>query len=138
MALMFNCLAWSMLDFSMNPASCPTNIGPAQRSKRVIAGVLMAVFSLGLAAAFLLLDVSPWIRITLAVPVWFAVLNWFQVRQKTCVYFAAIGKQDQGSGLAPVEDPEVDKQLRRQARMIYVWSTLVTLVVILAFVLLPW
>lgn len=122
----------------MNSASCPTNIGPDQRSKRMVAGVVMAVFSLGLAAVLVLLEVSPWIRFALAVPVWFAVLNWFQVRQKTCVYFAAIGKQDQGSGLTPVDDPEADRQLRLQARMIYLWTTLVTLVLVLAFVLMPW
>lgn len=63
--------------------ACAINIGPRERRKRLVSGIVMLAVSLGL-AAFLVATGAPrlW-RLALLIPFWAAGIGFFQAFDKT-------------------------------------------------------
>ena len=59
------------------------NIGPDERRKRLVSGILAALVALVLLALLLLLDAGRLWRLLLFGPLWGATLGFFQHREKT-------------------------------------------------------
>ena len=59
------------------------NIGPRERRKRVVLGLVMLAVSVGIAAALMRSGASPFWRLGLFVPLWMAALCFLQARGKT-------------------------------------------------------
>ena len=60
-----------------------SNIGQGEQRQRFRFGVMMYALSAFLAAALVLFSVSPWLRIFVAIPLWFGGLGLFQANEKT-------------------------------------------------------
>jgi hypothetical protein len=102
--------------------ACPANIGRTQRLLRWSFAAAMAVVW-GVLLGWFLVSGQPWyVRLTLAIPAWFAFLNLLQARRQVCVFLAAQGRMHLDGGVQPVSDPEADRLLRRQSRRI-LWQT---------------
>ncbi len=120
-------------------SACPSNIGPRQRLLRWAFAGLLTVATGVLMAWLIAADQPRWMRLLVAIPAWFALLNIFQARNRTCVYLAARGKANFDQGEQAVADAELDRTLRRQARIIVIQTTVATLVVaVVCYLLPPW
>lgn len=67
----------------MEQTVCIPNIGPRERRKRMLFGLLALVLSLTLLAALVALDAGRWWRLGLFVPLLLSMLGLFQAREKT-------------------------------------------------------
>ena len=59
------------------------NIGPRERRKRTLMGVVMLIVAVGALAGLAATGVHRAWRLALFVPFWLAALGWFQARQRT-------------------------------------------------------
>jgi len=59
------------------------NIGPRERWRRLVTGVLMLAVGTGITAALILTGLDRWWRIGLFVPFWMGALGVFQARDQT-------------------------------------------------------
>jgi hypothetical protein len=87
----------------------------------LIAGAILAAILLVMSVA------RPW-RLVVFVPLWIGAIGVFQAREKTCVALVARGERNMDAGAEPVRDPAELKQLRAQARSVYVRSLVVAAV----------
>ncbi len=66
-----------------NSAICIPNIGPEESQKRFRMGIVMLIVAVGLAIAFMAMDVNRWWRMSLFLPLWASTLGFFQTQEKT-------------------------------------------------------
>lgn len=94
------------------------NIGPRERRKRRLLGLV--AFNVGLAAAFALvvMDAPRWSRLVVFIPIWIGGLGLIQAREKTCISLAARGMCNMDASEESVADEKLREQLRRKARWI--------------------
>jgi hypothetical protein len=59
------------------------NIGPRERRKRRVMGIVALAAGAGLAFALVAIDAPRWSRLAVFFPVWIAALGLFQAREKT-------------------------------------------------------
>lgn len=106
---------------------CPPNIGPAERRKRLIVGVV-ALGVCVVAALLLSLDGAPryW-RLLLFLPFWTAALGIFQARANVCVALAARGTRNLDGQQEPQPAAEL-AAVRQEARRVHVRALLTALV----------
>jgi hypothetical protein len=116
---------------------CPVNLGPRERRKRLVIGVVWAAVTVAVTALMFLLQAARWWRLTLFVPCWFAALGFLQAQANTCVYLASRGMINLDTGVESIRDEELSRQLRRQARKIHLKALAVGAVVTAALVALP-
>ena len=116
---------------------CP-NIGPAERRKRNIAGLVGAALTV-LALGALLETRASWVmRLIVALPAFLAAMGFLQARAQTCVAFARknIRVLDDGAG-EKVDDTGMQQAIARQARAVYLQAFAATAVVVLLTIALP-
>lgn len=63
--------------------ACITNIGPAQRRRRLVLGISALVVAAAVAAALAAADAHVLIRALVALPLYGAALGFFQYREST-------------------------------------------------------
>lgn len=115
---------------------CTPNIGPKERRKRLVAGVVMSAITLCVAAALILAGLPRAWRLLTAVPAWIAALGFFQVRENTCVALAARGLRNMDAGDERISDPIELLRVRQQSRSVHVQAALFALAVAVFFTLL--
>jgi hypothetical protein len=115
---------------------CTPNIGPGERRKRLVAGVVMSAITLCVAGVLIFAGLPrPWRLITI-VPAWIAALGFFQVRENTCVALAARGLRNMDAGGERISDPIELHNVRRQSRSVHIQAALFALAVAVFFALL--
>ncbi len=62
---------------------CIANIGPGERRRRLLFGLVAWATAVAILAALLFLDASRLWRLTLLGPLWAGALGFFQYREKT-------------------------------------------------------
>jgi uncharacterized membrane protein len=112
--------------------ACVANIGPRERRKRIIGGVVM----LAVAVALVVTVSGPW-RPIIFVPLCLAGVGFFQAQQQTCIALVALGAMNMDTGTQPVTDPAALAQMRAQARTVLVRSVLSAAVLTALVLLLP-
>jgi hypothetical protein len=118
-------------------AACIANIGPRERRKRVMGGVIMLVIALVLTAALLHAGVARAWRATVFIPLWLSATGFLQAYHQTCVALAARGTQNMDAGEHPVTDTLALVRIRAQAQTVHVQSVVTAALVAAAIVLLP-
>ena len=98
------------------------NIGPRGRRNRFWLGILMTIFSLGLAFIFKSNGVPKPYFLVLFFPFFAGFLGFIQARQKTCAILAERGVCDMDSGEGKVANLELAKRLKSRGRKILLQS----------------
>jgi hypothetical protein len=108
---------------------CVPNIGPRERRRRLVGGLIMAAIAV-VAAAVLVITETPRIwRALLVLPIGGAALGLFQVQAKTCVALAARGLRNMDAGDESITGEQQLARVRAQSRRVYINSLVATLVV---------
>jgi hypothetical protein len=111
------------------------NIGPFERRKRRLLGIVALTVGVGVAFVLVATDAPRWSRLIVFFPIWIAGLGLLQAREKTCIALAARGLCNMDVGEAELEDEKMIERLRENARKInrraLVTAVLITLVVII-------
>lgn len=95
------------------------NIGPRERRKRRVLGMVALTVGVGLAFLLVIMQAPRWSRAVIFFPVWIAGLGLIQSREKTCIALAASGKCNMDAGEEPLEDENLIAQLKGKARRIH-------------------
>jgi len=115
---------------------CTPNIGPRERRKRLVAGIVMSAITLGVAVACILAGLPRFWRAITILPAWIAALGFFQVRENTCVALAARGLRNMDGGDERISDPIELLRVRQQSRSVHIQAALLALAVAVFFTLL--
>jgi hypothetical protein len=94
------------------------NIGPRERRKRRLLGIVALTVGVGLAFVLIVMDAPRWSRAIIFFPLWMAGLGLMQAREKTCIALAARGMRNMDAGEEKIGDEELIEQLRVKARRI--------------------
>ena len=98
--------------------SIPTNIGPRERRKRRLLGIVTLTVGVGAAFVLVVWGAPRWSRLVVFFPMWMSGLGLLQARDKTCIALAARGTCNMDSGEVGLEDEALIEQLRATARRI--------------------
>ena len=101
---------------TMTPSQ--TNLGPRERRKRLLLGVVSLGSAVALVFAAVALEWPRAARLIVFIPLWMAALGLTQARESTCVALAARGTCNFDTGERLIEDGPVAAALRRRARRI--------------------
>jgi hypothetical protein len=112
------------------------NIGPAERRKRVVVGVVGLAISLALLVFFIASGKPRTLRLVLFVPWLFGAFGVFQAIESTCVALAARNQRNLDSGVEAIPDAERDA-IQRRARKVYIESLAAAALATLVSLLLP-
>jgi len=104
------------------PAVEAVNIGAKERRLRIGMGAMTLIIGVVIAAVLIFTGVNRLWRLFLVIPFYNAALGFLQARSGTCVMMAGQGYKKMDKIVERVIDPEHDRQLRRQARNIYIMS----------------
>jgi hypothetical protein len=105
----------------MNPSgTCPINLGPKQKRRRLVLGIVSFLLAAGAAVFFVYHDAPPLFRL-LVFPLFFlSMLGFFQAKNRTCVVYAVQGVRDLGTGTEKVTNGAEAHGLRLLAQKILV------------------
>lgn len=95
------------------------NIGPRERAKRRVMGIVFLVVGVGLVFLMIAYDAPRPLRAVVFFPLWMAGLGLLQAREQTCIALAARGVCNMDAGEEAIEDEHRVKQLRLKARRIH-------------------
>lgn len=98
------------------------NIGPAERRKRVVMGMVALISAVVLAMILAVKDVPGVWFLPVFAPLFLAMLGFLQSRGKTCTLLAERGLQNLDGGEGKVQDPKIARQLKRHGRLIILKS----------------
>ena len=114
---------FSPITHHLSPITCMNsseviNIGPLERRKRRILGVVALTVGVSLAFILVIMQAPRWSRAVIFFPIWMAGLGLIQAREKTCIALAASGKCNMDAGEENLTDENLIQQLRSKARRI--------------------
>src|SRR5688500_12395910 len=119
------------------PAACIPNIGPRERRRRLVMGVVIAGLTVALLAWLVTAGAPRVWRLLVFVPAWIAALDVLQVRAKTCVLLAAKGVRNMDAGNEAIGDAAELTAVRAQARAVHVQSLVAAAVATAAAMAVP-
>jgi len=96
------------------------NIGPRQRRKRILIGLVLLFLGGAVVGAMVGVHAHRALRLVAAVPFIAGSISLFQVRARTCVVFAARKVKNMDGGEVPVTDSRELQTLLRQARLVWI------------------
>jgi hypothetical protein len=117
------------------PAACIPNIGPRERRRRLIGGVVMLAIAGLLMAALITRGASRGWRASAFVPLLFAGICFLQVQQKTCIALSARGERNLDRGVERVTDADERRVVAAQARRVTVGAVTLALALTVVFVM---
>lgn len=104
------------------------NLGPREIRKRRLLGYLSFNIGLVMALLFIWQNVSDFLRMLVFIPFFFGYLGILQSLQKTCVFLAFQGKQNNDQGNEAVTDQALRRKLKTRSVWILILSTLLALI----------
>mgnify|MGYP003383203838 CR=1 FL=1 len=117
---------------------CIVNIGPTERRKRLISGIVSSAISLAILTGLLASGANHGWRLFLFLPFVAAASGFFQWHDKTCVGLAWRSQRDLDTGPQPITDAAELKQVRVQAKRVNIKSTAIALILTGLCFVLPW
>jgi hypothetical protein len=116
---------------------CIPNIGPRQRRQRVIGGVVGLAIAIAVAGLLVATGVARPLRLVVFLPFFAGTTGLFQVREKTCVALVAKNERNMDLGAERVENEADLRQMRAQAKKVYLQALLSAAVLSLLVVAFP-
>jgi hypothetical protein len=115
---------------------CTPNIGPRERHKRLVAGIVMFAVTFCIAGGLILAGFPRIWRALTILPAWIGALGLFQVRENTCVALAARGLRNMDTGEEAIADAIELHHVRAQSRRVHIQAALLALAIAIFFTLL--
>ncbi|HEY0375836.1 MAG TPA: hypothetical protein VGC87_02670 [Pyrinomonadaceae bacterium] len=94
------------------------NLGPRERRKRRLMGVVALTVGVGLAFVLVIYGAPRLFRLVIFFPIWMAGLGLLQSRERTCIALAARGVCNMDDGEEKIDDAGRIEELRDKARWI--------------------
>jgi hypothetical protein len=114
-----------------------SNIGPRERRKRRLLGIVSLTVAVGVAFVLVSFGAPRWSRLVLFFPLWMAGLGLLQARDKTCIALAARGVCNMDAGEEPVADGALASKLREKAAAIHKRALMVAAAITFVVLLFP-
>lgn len=95
------------------------NIGPRERRKRRLLGIVSLTVAVGAAFVLVSFGAPRWSRLFVFFPLWMAGLGLLQARAQTCIALAARGVCNMDGGEEPVTDGALASRLREKAAAVH-------------------
>ncbi len=108
-----------------------SNIGRREQRKRRLLGVVALVVGVATDFVMVVYDAPRWWRLAVFPLVWMAGLGLLQARKKVCIALAARGTCNMDAGEVPVDDADLNAELRRTSRRITRRALITALVITL-------
>jgi hypothetical protein len=103
---------------------CIPNIGPRQRQQRIIGGVVGLALAVVVSGLLLATGVARPFRLAVFLPFFAGTTGLFQAREKTCVALVAKNERNMDAGAERVESAADMRQMRAQAKKVYLQALL--------------
>ncbi|MBI3307342.1 MAG: hypothetical protein HYZ84_06040 [Candidatus Omnitrophica bacterium] len=111
-------------------AGSESNIGPAQRRRRVRMGTISLIFSVAAGIYLVSQGFSRPFRFGLFVPFFFGMFGLIQAREKTCAVLAEMGTCNMDFGTKKLQDTDIISALKKKGRKILLrsafWAAVLT------------
>ena len=121
----------------MAASPCTPNIGPRERQRRLVVGIVMLGIAITLAAVLVLFGAPRVWRLLVVLPAWVAGIGLFQVKEQTCVALAARGLRNLDHGDERIVDAIELQHVRTQARRVHLEAAAFAVAIVVAVMLLP-
>jgi hypothetical protein len=118
-------------------STCIPNIGPHERRRRMISGVVMLLIAIVLMGALLKLGAGRAWRLSAFVPLLLTGVSFLQVQQKTCIALAARDERNLDRGVEHISDPLELQTVKAQARLVSFGALALAAIATALFVFLP-
>jgi len=118
-------------------STCIPNIGPRERQRRLVVGVVMLGITVTLAVVLVLFGAPRVWRLLVVAPAWIAGIGLFQVKEKTCVALAARGLRNLDRGDERIVDAIELQQVRAQSRRVHMQAMVFAVAIVVVVMLLP-
>ena len=92
------------------------NIGPRERRKRRVLGIVSLTVAVGVAFVLVTFDAPRWSRLVVFFPLWLAGLGLLQAREQTCIALAARGVCNMDAGEEAIQDSALVARLREKLK----------------------
>jgi hypothetical protein len=113
------------------------NIGPRERRKRRLLGVVSLTVAVGVAFVLVSFGAPRWSRLVVFFPLWMAGLGLLQARARVCIALAARGVCNMDAGEETVADRALAARLRDKASAVHRRALLVAAAITLVVLLFP-
>jgi nitrogen fixation protein FixH len=117
--------------------ACIPNIGPRERQRRLVVGVVMLGIAVTLAVVLVMFGAPRVWRLLVVAPAWIAGIGLFQVKEKTCVALAARGLRNLDHGDERIVDAIELQHVRAQSRKVHAEAIAFALAFVVVVLLLP-
>lgn len=120
------------------PGMCNINKSEiAYRRKAMWFGVILTIAVL---IPMLLLEINPWLRLIVFIPIYIAAISYLQAKNKFCVSYGTKGMQNASEGSAgakPVADKEAVAVDKKKARTMNIQAFIISLFILVLIMLVP-
>ena len=113
------------------------NIGPRERRKRRLLGIVSLTVAVGVAFLLVSFGAPRWSRLVVFFPLWMAGLGLLQAREKTCIALAARGVCNMDAGEETINDGALAAQLRDKASAVHRRALLVAAAITVVVLIFP-
>jgi hypothetical protein len=117
--------------------TCIPNIGPLQRRRRLVVGIVMFAIAVIVAGGLVLAGAPRAWRLFVLFPAWVGSIGLFQVKEQTCVALAARGLRNLDTGDEPIVDAIELQHVRAQSRKVHLQSAAFAIAITIVVLLLP-
>lgn len=113
------------------------NIGPRERRKRRLLGIVSLTVAVGVAFVLVVYGAPRWSRLVVFFPLWMAGLGLLQAREKTCIALAARGVCNMDAGEETINDRALAARLREKAAAVHRRALLVAAAITVVVLIFP-
>ena len=113
------------------------NIGPRERRKRRLLGIVSLTVAVGIAFVLVAFDAPRWSRLVVFFPLWMAGLGLLQARERVCIALAARGACNMDAGEERVADRTLAARLREKASAVHRRALLVAAAITVVVLVFP-
>jgi hypothetical protein len=113
------------------------NIGPRERRKRRLLGIVSLTVAVGVAFVLVSFGAPRWSRLLVFFPLWMAGLGLLQARDKTCIALAARGVCNMDAGEETINDKALAARLREKAAAVHKRALMVAAAITVVVLVFP-
>ena len=118
-------------------STCIPNIGPRERRRRLIGGLVSLLVSAALMVALVTGHAARGWRVAAFVPLLFTLIAFLQVQQKTCIALAGRNERNLDRGIERLEEGAELQAIKAQAKRVVLGALVAAAAITAVFVIVP-